>query len=252
MSRKTLLAAAAAVVTFGASANAAPINQVTYDSLIGTEFVTFDDLAGGSAPGTNYDALVSSNGVGLGEHFVGQTVGSSGGFDTLSGSPTGPLTLAVGAAGRNLNIFNFSTNVLTGLGPSGYPDFNAIGEGAFAVQFSSDQSEFGFQLVGGDGGSATVSFFNASGGLIEEILLSNLANTYYGFSRDGGVKDIRGISIWNTDGGGIGFDNLKFDVKSIFVPGAVPEPGTWAMMIAGFGLIGASMRRRTAVRFATA
>lgn len=33
--------------------------------------------------------------------------------------------------------------------------------------------------------------------------------------------------------------------------GAVPEPASWAMMIAGFGLVGAAMRRqRTAVRFA--
>ncbi|WP_375392077.1 NF038122 family metalloprotease [uncultured Sphingomonas sp.] len=30
----------------------------------------------------------------------------------------------------------------------------------------------------------------------------------------------------------------------------VPEPATWAMMIAGFGMVGASMRRRTSVRFA--
>mgnify|MGYP000966313315 CR=1 FL=1 len=29
---------------------------------------------------------------------------------------------------------------------------------------------------------------------------------------------------------------------------AVPEPATWAMMLAGFGLIGASMRRRVAIR----
>jgi hypothetical protein len=28
---------------------------------------------------------------------------------------------------------------------------------------------------------------------------------------------------------------------------AVPEPASWAMMIAGFGLVGASMRRRKAV-----
>ena len=35
------------------------------------------------------------------------------------------------------------------------------------------------------------------------------------------------------------------------VPAAVPEPATWAMMICGFGAIGASMRRRhrVAVRF---
>lgn len=31
---------------------------------------------------------------------------------------------------------------------------------------------------------------------------------------------------------------------------SVPEPGSWAMMIAGFGLVGAAMRRRSAVRTA--
>jgi hypothetical protein len=35
-------------------------------------------------------------------------------------------------------------------------------------------------------------------------------------------------------------------------PGAVPEPATWAMMLAGFGLMGAAMRRKhnVSVRFA--
>ncbi|QJU57684.1 PEP-CTERM sorting domain-containing protein [Sphingomonas sp. AP4-R1] len=33
-------------------------------------------------------------------------------------------------------------------------------------------------------------------------------------------------------------------------PSAVPEPASWAMMVAGFGLLGAAMRRRTTVRFA--
>ncbi len=31
---------------------------------------------------------------------------------------------------------------------------------------------------------------------------------------------------------------------SLAVPAAVPEPGTWLMLIAGFGLVGAGMRRR--------
>nr|WP_295113528.1 PEPxxWA-CTERM sorting domain-containing protein [uncultured Caulobacter sp.] len=29
-------------------------------------------------------------------------------------------------------------------------------------------------------------------------------------------------------------------------PGAVPEPATWAMMLAGFGLLGGELRRRRA------
>ena len=30
-------------------------------------------------------------------------------------------------------------------------------------------------------------------------------------------------------------------------PGGVPEPATWAMMLAGFGLTGATLRRRGAM-----
>ena len=41
------------------------------------------------------------------------------------------------------------------------------------------------------------------------------------------------------------------DVSATLVNGApgVPEPASWAMMIAGFGLAGAGARRRTAARF---
>ena len=148
-----------------------------------------------------------------------------------------------GAPGRNLNVFFYTTsNVLTGLGPLGFPDFKAIGEGAFALTFSSDQSEFGFQLVGGNGGNAFIDFFLADGSLIDSLTVSGLADTFYGFSRDGGVKDIRGISIWNDDAGGIGFDNLKHDVESN-VP-TIPEPSTYAMMFAGLAAVGMFARRR--------
>lgn len=66
---------------------------------------------------------------------------------------------------------------------------------------------------------------------------------------------------WDSDGGGglgvgrlrtslelDGFCNglgCRFDSGNwSFVSGALPEPGSWAMMIAGFGLIGATLRRR--------
>jgi len=46
-----------------------------------------------------------------------------------------------------------------------------------------------------------------------------------------------------TRAGSLGYD---------FQEGAVPEPATWAMMVAGFGVLGTAMRRRqrTTVRFA--
>lgn len=66
----------------------------------------------------------------------------------------------------------------------------------------------------------------------------------------------RAINITNEQGNllfvGAGLGNVgnndyfklsKLTVNTV-APPAVPEPATWAMMIAGFGLVGASLRRR--------
>ncbi len=47
------------------------------------------------------------------------------------------------------------------------------------------------------------------------------------------------------DLGDIDYNDHQFVFTN--VGGLVPEPGTWAMMIAGFGLVGAAMRRRQKV-----
>ena len=55
-----------------------------------------------------------------------------------------------------------------------------------------------------------------------------------------------GDAIFDTFGGSSNtgyLDNFSIDT----VPGGVPEPASWALMIAGFGLAGASLRRRRAV-----
>ena len=41
---------------------------------------------------------------------------------------------------------------------------------------------------------------------------------------------------------GLGFDNSSN--LTINITGGVPEPTTWALMIGGFGMVGAAMRRR--------
>lgn len=224
-----------ALATGGASA---AIISISPGSLTGTEFVTFDDVAGGGAPGTNYDAVFVSGGVSFAERFVGQTNTPAGGFDVLSNAALAGLSLQTGAAGQNLNIFvNGTSQVLTGLGPSGFPDFDAIGEGAFAALFTTDQSEFGFDLVGGNGGSATVDFWARDGSLLGSIVVGGLSDQSYAFQSTTG-NDIAGISIWNNDGAGIGFDNLRFDVPS----GTVPVPGTLALV--GLGLLAAARAGR--------
>ena len=224
------------------SATSAPaqVTQVDYTSLTGTQSISFASVAGGAAPGTNYDSLLVVNGVAMGERFSGQTVTPSGNFDQLGGSPTGPLTLLPGVAGHNLDVFQSPGGaVLSGIGTLGFPENDAIGEGAVSFLFATDQSEFGFRLAGGNGGNAYVSFFRSDGSLIDSFTLNNLPLiAAFGFSREGGIHDIRGVSIWNDDVTGFGIPVVRYDVSS------VPEPASWGLMLCGFGAVGFALRRR--------
>ncbi len=48
------------------------------------------------------------------------------------------------------------------------------------------------------------------------------------------------------------YDGFKLSSLVVTTQTAVPEPATWAMMIAGFGLVGAGLRRRSRSRVAVA
>ena len=55
-----------------------------------------------------------------------------------------------------------------------------------------------------------------------------------------------------TGGGSTGGNpsNPLFEGTAVSAVGAAPEPGTWVMLIAGFGMVGFAMRRRPTVRAA--
>ncbi len=61
------------------------------------------------------------------------------------------------------------------------------------------------------------------------------ANAYFTFTRGAGDSRIASVTL-ASDTNSFEFDNVAM--------GAVPEPTTWAMMILGFGVIGAAIRRR--------
>lgn len=96
-------------------------------------------------------------------------------------------------------------------------------------------SNYILDLVGPGANPATLVNFNS--GLIDELRVTSTGGTLLGLG---------GSSV------GAVLDDFRYD--DLVGTGAVPEPATWAMMLAGFGMLGAAMRRsrqkvRTAVAF---
>ena len=55
----------------------------------------------------------------------------------------------------------------------------------------------------------------------------------------------RGVDLRQQLGGGPGFSPYRIVINYDEVP-AIPEPSTWALMLAGFGMVGYAMRRKKA------
>lgn len=78
-----------------------------------------------------------------------------------------------------------------------------------------------------------------------QIAIASLGNGYT--TVNGGSLGTIDRLVFDGIGGAGGF---VFDNLSLNEGGAVPEPATWALMIAGFGMAGAAVRRRTRIAFA--
>lgn len=105
-----------------------------------------------------------------------------------------------------------------------------------------DEVEFDLHKADGATGNVTVNFFGSFGTQTRTFALGN-GNNWFAAETTGG--DVITAVSFDTDGTGV--DDIR-QVRLGVVSGvvsAVPEPATWAMMLGGFGVIGASMRRRS-------
>ena len=230
-----MIALTGSVLAMGRAAPAEAVLRVPYDPLMRElgELIDFEDYPRRLTPGTRLDAVQAYPGAAIGERFAGQAVSMEAGFEVLSPRPFGPLRLEAGRAGENLAVafILLLTNQLSGVAPPGYPDRDALGEGAISILFDADQAALGFRATAEPrpdddaqpNGRMQVAFFRRDGALIERLEIEmDWARAGYGFRRAGGLRDIAGISITNRDPAGIAIDDVIYD--TVVVTGRLADP----------------------------
>ncbi len=112
---------------------------------------------------------------------------------------------------------------------------------------------FGFYATGVDKSQSEVFnlyFDQPLGSVLDPYdvpMTDNGGILYYGIVFDAPVQNVQiRLSIRNAGIDRFGLDGISFNVAPAPPPpvGGIPEPASWALLIAGFGLTGAAMRRR--------
>lgn len=210
---------------FAMPANAAVVVTIeaagaTGSSLAGYDFAVANlDNAVNGLPTINFagspiTGTTTSGFVNIGNANVYGGASGTGSFGTVAGDP------AVIQLSQAVNYFGLWGSALDGNNSVALYDNDTL-LGSFALQ-STLQGSSGFN---------SGYYGNPSGG-------GNSGEMYafFNFASDSAFNRVQLIQ---NGGGGFEFDNLTIGARSI---SAAPEPGTWAMMLLGFGAIGFSLR----------
>lgn len=149
---------------------------------------------------------------------------------SVSGNPftgTDPVSGSIqqdGLSGSDTHNYIFQIGPLTGLGIG-------LGSGAVITSFSvTGGTSLVFNSVTFNNGVSTFVVPISALGLGSAASLSNIP-IYSG--------NVNTLSVDYTATG-----NASYGGQLTFIPGGIPEPGTWAMMLIGFAAVGFALRRR--------
>lgn len=222
---KTFIGLAIAASAAGLLATPASATLITFDNLaVGT--VLSNQYAGVTFTANAFSGASSSSAGGNWATNTDMTIVSSTGGD-VGGLGTPSLV-----SGNILRSFN------------GW--LNEDGDPSFSINFAAPISSISMAFAGVST-PADVRLFAYNG----NTLLGTVAGTVTTgqFVLSFSSASITRVAV--TPGSfndWVGVDNINYTAAA----GAVPEPTSWAMMIAGFGVVGGAMRRRQKVSVAFA
>lgn len=210
----------------GTPAAAQDIEAAEYSTVLADALaiVTFEILPPRPEPGYVLDHGIAFAGGRIGSAFVGQTQSDVGGFDRLDGAPAAPLSLVTGPARRGLSLAThrgFGSMAVYPLGPAGFPAIEARGEGSVAVLFDDDICQIGLRVhsdypdplgaAPAPRGTLTLTAYGRDGdrlGRVSAALPQGLSAQ--GLRSADSLAIIAGLTVENTDPGGIALDDLAF------------------------------------------
>ncbi len=165
------------------------------------------------------------------EGFANMGVSPSTDLGAFTVDTNGSASLTDGAGGFNVNGSRYLNVNITS-------DTGAGGPGSVTFTFDTAITAFGadFRSLNNN----VLRTYAVVGGITFDPL--PMAPNFLGFVSDTAFTT---VTFFNPLGGG---NNDQFGLDNLTTSGggAIPEPGTWALMIGGFGLAGAALRRRQA------
>jgi hypothetical protein len=160
------------------------------------------------------------------DRFYGADPGSNNNFDKTFTVSFAPLN----ATGANLTfgIYDHDSSV---------PGSQVAFFGVNGVDLTSDLNNL-FESMQGLQTQVRIYSLDLTGSALTAVSSGNAAFT---LTLKGPLS-----SVAPSNGAGLDFASFTVDATAA----VVPEPATWGMMLVGFGLVGAGMRRRTSVAVA--